>query len=117
MTLIIYTKQQCPYCVYAKELLSHNGIPYEEIVINNQVHGEMSIKTGQNTVPYIFNDCFFIGGYTELKEWFDLKFSVDYYSIQDLLSIVCATNSCELKSLLFSSLKKFKNSRHRRRRT
>ena len=58
MTLIIYTKQQCPYCVYAKELLSHNDIPYEEIVINDKVHSEMSIKTGQNTVPYIFNDSF-----------------------------------------------------------
>lgn len=70
MQVEIYTWTYCPYCVMAKRLLDKKNISYYDHVIDNDSNkkSELTMKTGQSTVPYIFIDNEFIGGYNELKQ-------------------------------------------------
>ena len=70
MKAIVWSKDQCPYCVQAKALLESKGIEYEE---RNIMHGTWTkeqlleaVPTAR-TVPQIFLDDKLIGGFTELK--------------------------------------------------
>jgi len=56
MSLTLYTKDYCPYCVMAKNLLTSIGATYEEVdVTNNQeVLIQIAQKSGMRTVPQIF---------------------------------------------------------------
>jgi ribonucleoside-diphosphate reductase alpha chain len=58
----IITKDDCPYCVRAKALLSQNGISYQEIDRKNVE--DFPYKT----VPQIWLDGDYVGGYNELVE-------------------------------------------------
>ncbi len=69
MEIIVYTKPHCGFCVRAKQLLESKGLPYTEIVISDAETAEKLIgKTGCKTVPQIFINGEFIGGYTDLKK-------------------------------------------------
>ena len=61
----IITKDDCPYCVKAKKLLKVSGISYEE-VDRAQVE-DFPYKT----VPQVWIDGKYIGGYTDLAEELD----------------------------------------------
>lgn len=65
---ILYSSNYCPYCTRAKNLLQQMGIAYEEIDLthNEQLKQKIIQQTGQRTVPQIFIDDKFIGGYQEL---------------------------------------------------
>ena len=67
---IVWSKDQCPYCVQAKALLESRGIEYEERNINNGWHKEdlLAAVPGARTVPQIFLDEELVGGFTELKK-------------------------------------------------
>ena len=54
--LTLYTKDYCPYCVLAKNLLSSLALDYEEIDITHDQDTLMEIvkKSGMRTVPQIF---------------------------------------------------------------
>ena len=66
--VMLYSKTGCSYCTKAKELLKNKGIAYEEVELTN--NKDLIIKlvnqTGQNTVPYVFVNDEFIGGYQDL---------------------------------------------------
>jgi glutaredoxin 3 len=65
----IYTTTVCPYCVQAKRLLTQLKMPYEEINLEDKPELRQKISeenNGYRTVPMIFIDGKFIGGYTEL---------------------------------------------------
>jgi glutaredoxin 3 len=67
----LYTKNNCPYCVRAKALLTQEGIHFSEIdaVANKDSLIERVTKdTGRPpmTVPQIYLDGKYVGGYTEL---------------------------------------------------
>ena len=66
--VVIYSKQHCPYCVRAKEFFKERGIPFEEIDISNNFDEIEALKkrTNHMTMPQIFIDDEFIGGYTDL---------------------------------------------------
>ncbi len=68
--VILYTQSYCPYCKYAKNLLNKHNIKYEAIEIgdNEALAIKLWRQTGQKTVPYVFLNDEFIGGYTELKK-------------------------------------------------
>ena len=67
--VIMYTKTYCPYCVMAKQLLSHHSIQPEEINIEDepQLREDMIKKTDRRTVPQIFIEDFHVGGYDDLS--------------------------------------------------
>lgn len=67
--IVIYTKQYCPYCDSAKELLKQKGAAFEEIRID--LHPErrdemISKSDGRKTVPQIFINDQGIGGCDDL---------------------------------------------------
>lgn len=65
----IYTKQTCPYCVRAKQLLETKGATFEEIRIDLQPQRreEMIERAGgRGTVPQIFIGATHVGGCDDL---------------------------------------------------
>ena len=75
MKAIVWSKNQCPYCDQAKNLLTLKGIEYEERNINDGWDKEdlMAAVPNARTVPQIFLDDQLIGGFTELRKHFDTK--------------------------------------------
>ena len=70
MKAIVWSKTSCPLCVQAKNLLKLKGIEFEERVIEHGWTKEQlleSVPTARS-VPQIFLDDEYIGGFTELKE-------------------------------------------------
>ena len=73
---IVWSKDYCPYCVNAKKLLDIKGIAYEERNISQGTWTkEQLLESVPNarTVPQIFIDGTLIGGYDQLKNYFDLQ--------------------------------------------
>jgi glutaredoxin 3 len=65
----IYTTNVCPYCVQAKRLLTQLKVPYEEINLEDKPALRQKLSeenNGYRTVPMIFIDGQFLGGYSEL---------------------------------------------------
>lgn len=69
MKAIVWSKDQCPYCVQAKALLESKGIEYEERNIQHGWTREQLLEAvpTARTVPQIFLDDKLIGGFTELR--------------------------------------------------
>ena len=67
--VVMYTTQYCPFCVQAKALLRHRGIPFEEIDVggDDALRLEMIEASGRRTVPQIFINGSAIGGFEELR--------------------------------------------------
>lgn len=67
-TIVIYTKENCPYCTWAEQFLDARKLSYEEIRID--LHPEKRIEmeklSGRRTVPQIFINGQAIGGYDDL---------------------------------------------------
>lgn len=66
--VVIYTTKTCSYCIKAKKLLNNHNITYKEIVVNPMIMKQLIKRTGSKTVPQIFINGKFIGGYTELTK-------------------------------------------------
>lgn len=76
MRATVWSKDQCPYCVMAKDLLQRQGIEYEE---RNISQGEwtreqlMEAVPHARTLPQIILDGNLIGGYDQLKKHLESK--------------------------------------------
>jgi len=67
----IYTTSTCPYCDAAKHLLKQLKIPYEEENLDHNQELRMKLSqenNGWRTVPMIFIDGQFIGGFDDLNK-------------------------------------------------
>ena len=64
----IYTTQYCSYCDSAKRFFEQKGWDYKETNLTEkpELRQELSIKHSWRTVPMIFINDEFIGGFTEL---------------------------------------------------
>jgi glutaredoxin len=75
MKVEIYTKDACPYCVQAKNLMKSKGWEFTEHYISAETRETLleqlttRLGTPPRTVPQIFIDDKSIGGYTELVSW------------------------------------------------
>ena len=68
--LTVYSKNNCPFCTQAKNLLTLKGIEYQEIKIDeNPEAREFVLAEGHRTVPQIYKDgaLFVQGGYQGLS--------------------------------------------------
>ncbi len=66
----VYTTRICSYCQAAKRLLDQLGLPYEEIGLDDkpELRQKLSEENGHyRTVPMIFVDGRFVGGFTDLQ--------------------------------------------------
>lgn len=69
MSIIVYSKDQCPYCVKAKNLLTRKGQSYTELNVAQDPKAleEMLAKSGgKRTVPQIFINGTHVGGCDDL---------------------------------------------------
>lgn len=67
----VYTINNCPYCVRAKNLLISLGFKYKEILISTDDENariELGKKTGMKTMPQIFYGEKLIGGFSDLDK-------------------------------------------------
>jgi glutaredoxin 3 len=64
----LYTKQNCPFCVRAKALLTRKGVAFEEIPVEDreELRTWLMEATGQRTVPQVFVGERSLGGYTDV---------------------------------------------------
>jgi len=65
----IYTQPYCPYCQWAKELLSRKGVSFHEIDVtgDRQKRQDMLQRSnGRTTVPQIFIGATHVGGCDDL---------------------------------------------------
>ena len=83
MNIEVYTKLGCKYCVELKEFMAATKLPYKEIEIVPEITAEM-VREGKRaytlveevkklapeakTVPVVFVDGVWIGGWSELKK-------------------------------------------------
>jgi len=69
MSIVIYTRNSCPYCAMAKQLLHSKGVDWTEINIETQAgrRDEMIERSGQLTVPQIFIGETHVGGFDDLS--------------------------------------------------
>jgi len=70
--LLMFTKDNCPYCEKAKLLLNSKQIPYVWVNLNENPQDitDMIKSLGIKTVPAIFE---YKGGYDELAASFNIK--------------------------------------------
>jgi len=70
MQAVIWSKYNCAYCDQAKALLNQNDIPYEERKIGEGWAKEDLLAAVPNarSVPQIFLNEEYVGGFTELKQ-------------------------------------------------
>lgn len=68
-TAIIWSRDNCPYCDMAKSLLKQKGISFEEKKIGAGYTREELLEAvpTARTVPQIFLDEEYVGGYDQLK--------------------------------------------------
>src|SRR3990167_9402993 len=54
--VVIYSSDWCPYCIRAKQLLTHKGVAFNEIKVDGKpdVRAEMTRKARQTSVPQIW---------------------------------------------------------------
>jgi glutaredoxin 3 len=73
MKAIVWSKNSCPFCDQAKGLLKMKGIEFEERNVSKDWTKEQLMEAVPNarTVPQIFLDDKLIGGFTELKKYFE----------------------------------------------
>jgi glutaredoxin 3 len=66
---LVWSKNNCPFCVQAKNLLKLKGIEFEERNINEEWTREQLLEAvpTARTLPQIFLDDNYIGGFTELR--------------------------------------------------
>jgi glutaredoxin 3 len=70
MKAIVWSKDQCPFCVQAKALLESKGIEYEERNVSNNWTKEQLLEAvpTARTLPQIFLDDAYVGGFNELRQ-------------------------------------------------
>lgn len=68
---LLYTKDNCSYCIKAKSLLTLEKMSYEEVTIGKDITREefISMYPNQKSVPLIFVNGEKIGGYNELLDY------------------------------------------------
>ena len=69
--LTVYSKDNCPFCVQAKNLLKLKGVEFEEINTSKVPEArEFIMSEGHRTVPQIYKDgkLFVAGGFQGLSK-------------------------------------------------
>jgi glutaredoxin 3 len=74
MRAVVWSKDQCGYCVMAKNLLKNKGVEYEERNISQGLWTREQLLEAvphARTLPQIFIDDQLIGGYEQLKKYLE----------------------------------------------
>jgi glutaredoxin len=70
----VLTRNDCDYCEKAKQLLVDDKVPYSQTdILDDPIIIKLMIVAGIKTVPQIWYENEYIGGYNELREHLGLK--------------------------------------------
>lgn len=70
LDVTIMSRDGCPFCVNAKEILRNAGIQYEELVLNRDFTDRtLRAVSGEKTLPQIFINGVHVGGAEALETW------------------------------------------------
>jgi glutaredoxin 3 len=67
--VVMYTTAVCPYCIRAEQLLRSKGVTEIEKIrvdLQPEMRAAMTEKTGRRTVPQIYINGEYVGGFDEL---------------------------------------------------
>ena len=66
--VVIYSSDWCPFCIRAKQLLTHKGVAFDEIRVDGkpELRAEMARKAGRTSVPQIWIGETHVGGCDDL---------------------------------------------------
>ena len=83
MTITVYSKNNCGYCVKAKALLKGLGLEFEEKSLEKDFNSDPSkliedIGKNVRAMPQIKIDGELVGGYNQLVEYFEKKGKVNF---------------------------------------
>lgn len=67
--IMVFSKDSCPFCEKAKNLLRENGVKFEVIDVTNDEKYLSDMRNTGGTVPRIWDDNVFVGGYSELEDY------------------------------------------------
>lgn len=75
MKVLIYTKDNCPFCTKVKALFTIKGVDWTECKVNEDITREefISLFPEQKTLPLVFINDEKVGGYEETRTYFDTK--------------------------------------------
>ena len=67
--VVLYTTGFCPYCIWARRLLSNKGVDFEDIRVDQypERRPEMEEKSRRTSVPQIFIGDLHIGGFDDMS--------------------------------------------------
>lgn len=67
--VLMYTTGFCPYCIWARRLLSNKGVDFEDIRVDQypERRPEMEEKSRRTSVPQIFIGDLHIGGFDDMS--------------------------------------------------
>ena len=74
MKILVYSSMLCPYCFEAKKLLKKLNLNFEEVLVDNdqKIKNQMiKLSKGRTTVPQIFFGENHVGGYDDLKRFYN----------------------------------------------
>jgi len=73
MKVVVWSKYHCPYCDQAKALLTQKGFKFEERKIGDGYTKEELLESipAARTVPQIVINGDVIGGFADLKRYFE----------------------------------------------
>jgi glutaredoxin len=70
----VLTRNDCDYCEKAKQLLVDDKVPYSQTnILADPIIIKLMIVAGLKTVPQIWCEHEYIGGYNELREHLGLR--------------------------------------------
>ncbi len=69
--IVVYTKDNCSYCVMAKQYLQSKNLMYTEMKLGTDLSRDefVSIFPEVKSMPFIIIDGEKVGGYDKLQEW------------------------------------------------
>lgn len=79
MSMIVYSKANCPACSQAKALLDSKGIHYEVKMVDRDMEAmDFMVEEGHRSMPQIYKDgkLFVQGGYSGLTKLTDDQFAL-----------------------------------------
>ena len=68
MKIVMYSKETCPFCEMAKEWFDEHNIKFDLIIADDEKRNWLRETYNVKTVPQIFIDGKYFGGYRELME-------------------------------------------------
>lgn len=69
--IVLYTKENCPYCTMAKQYMQSKNLHYTEMKLGVDLTRDdfVSIFPEVKSMPFIIIDGEKVGGYDKLQEW------------------------------------------------